>query len=127
MAGSVWTSRAQLCAPHHRSPKGRRAHKQTFGQRSKLVDRIQHLIPASDGGDDPIRIGGPGFGVGVLSRDEAVDGALEVDERVEGSPFQAAAVGWRDFERDTGAHAPSFACRPASGNPPGTRPLGSIH
>lgn len=49
--------------------------------------------PAPDGGDDPIGIGGPGegFRVGVLLGHKAVDGSLEVDQRVEGAAFQAPA------------------------------------
>jgi hypothetical protein len=46
----------------------------------RLVDGIQHLVPAFDGGDDLVGIGGPGEGLGllvVLSK-EAVDGGLEV-------------------------------------------------
>jgi hypothetical protein len=42
------------------------------------------LVPAFDGGDDLVGIGGPGEGLGllvVLSK-EAVDGGLEVDERM---------------------------------------------
>ena len=44
-----------------------------------LVDRIQHLVPASDGGDDAVRIGGPdeGLRVGIVVGDEAVDACLQ--------------------------------------------------
>ncbi len=54
------------------------------------MDRIQHLVPAFDGGDNPVWIGGPceGLGVGVLLGDEAVDGGLEVDQRVERAALQ---------------------------------------
>lgn len=48
-------------------------------------------MPAFDGGDDPVWVGGPseGLGVGVLLGDETVDGGLEVDERVECAALQA--------------------------------------
>ena len=56
-----------------------------------LVDRIQHLVPSSDGGDDFVGIGGPdeGLGIGVGLVEEAVDGGLEVDDRAEDAAFQA--------------------------------------
>jgi hypothetical protein len=43
------------------------------------------LVPAIDGGDDFFGIGGPfeGFGLLVVFRQEAVDGGLKVDDRVE--------------------------------------------
>ena len=50
-------------------------------------------MPPPDGGDDPIGVGGPleGLGVGgVVLGDEAVDGGLEVDERVERAALQPA-------------------------------------
>jgi len=49
------------------------------------------LVPAFDGGDDLVWIGGPGegFGVFVGFRDEAVDGGLEVDEGVEDTALEA--------------------------------------
>ena len=48
-------------------------------------------MPASDGGDDFVWIGGPceGLGVCVLLGDEAVDGGLEIDQRVECAALQA--------------------------------------
>jgi hypothetical protein len=51
------------------------------------------LVPAFDGGDDPIWIGGPqeGFGIIVGLPEEAVDCGLEVDEPVAaGAPFPYA-------------------------------------
>lgn len=49
-------------------------------------------MPAFDGGDDPVWIGGPceGLGVFVLLGDETVDGDLEVDERMERAALQAS-------------------------------------
>ena len=48
-----------------------------------LVDRISHLVPAVDGGDDFVGIGGPDerLWVGILVDEEAVDGGLEADQR----------------------------------------------
>ena len=49
------------------------------------------MVPAFDGGDDLVGIGGPGEGLGllvVLSK-EAVDGGLEVDERMKDSALEA--------------------------------------
>ena len=56
----------------------------------ELVDRIQHLMPSPDGGDDFVGIGGPGEGLGHLVGllDEAVDGGLEIDDRSEDAAFQ---------------------------------------
>jgi hypothetical protein len=56
------------------------------------VDQIYRLIPTFDGGDDFIGIGGPheGFGVIVGFLQEAVDGGLEIDNRAEGTAFEAA-------------------------------------
>jgi len=50
------------------------------------------LVPASDGGDDFIRISGPDEGLWafVVVGKEAVDGGLKVDERVEDAAFEAA-------------------------------------
>ena len=47
-------------------------------------------MPASDGGDDFVGIGGPyeGFGLGVVLGDEAVDGCLKVDDRSEDTSLQ---------------------------------------
>ena len=50
-------------------------------------------MPAFDGGDDAFWIGGPSerLWIGVLFGDEAVDGGLEVDERVECAPLETAS------------------------------------
>ena len=49
------------------------------------------MVPASDGGDDLIGIGGPyeGFGVIVGFPEEAVDGGLEINDRAERTAFEA--------------------------------------
>lgn len=49
------------------------------------------MVPALDGGDDFVGIGGPGEGLGLLVvlGEEAVDGGLEVDDGVEDAAFQA--------------------------------------
>ena len=54
------------------------------------VDGIQRLVPALDGGDDLVGIGGPGEGLGLLVvlGDEAVDGGLEVDDGAEDAALQ---------------------------------------
>ena len=57
------------------------------------MDCFRHLEPSISGGDNLVGIGAPGegfcLGFGVLP-DEAVDGGLEVDDRVEDAVFQAA-------------------------------------
>src|SRR5690606_38216906 len=57
-----------------------------------LVVRIQRLVPASDGGDNGIWIGGPGerLRLGIVLAQEAFDGGLEVDDRVEYPAFEPA-------------------------------------
>src|ERR1700681_4932149 len=57
-----------------------------------LVDRIYRVGPASDGGDNFVGVCGPdeGFGIIVGFAEEAVDGGLEVDDRAEHAPFEAA-------------------------------------
>ena len=42
-------------------------------------------MPAFDGGDDLIRVGGPDEGLGVMIGlfEEAIDGGLELDDRAE--------------------------------------------
>ena len=57
-----------------------------------LVDRIQHLVPSFDGGDDAVRIGGPDEGLRfcVVLADEAVDGGLEVDDGAEDAALEPA-------------------------------------
>ena len=56
------------------------------------MDQIKRLVPTFDGSDDFIGIGGPheGFGVIVGFLQEAVDGGLEIDNRVEDPAFEAA-------------------------------------
>ena len=50
------------------------------------------MVPTSDGSDDFIGIGGPHEGLGVIVGllQEAVDGGLEIDNRAEGTAFEAA-------------------------------------
>lgn len=50
-------------------------------------------MPASDSGDDAVRIGGPdeGLRVGVVVGDEEVDGGLEIDHRAEDAALQPAS------------------------------------
>jgi hypothetical protein len=51
------------------------------------------LVPAPDGSDDLVRIGGPGEGLWVIIGlgDEAVDSGLEFDDRAEHAALEAAA------------------------------------
>ena len=55
-----------------------------------LVDRIQHLVPSFDGGDDFIRVLGPSKGsrVGVGLGEEAIDGGLQLDDGSEHAAFE---------------------------------------
>ena len=48
------------------------------------------MVPALDGGDDLVGVGGPGEGLWLLVvlGEEAVDGGLEVDDGVEDAAFQ---------------------------------------
>jgi hypothetical protein len=64
----------------------------TIDSGSNLVDGIQRLVPALDGGDNFVGIGCPGEGVGLLVvlGKEAVDGGLEVDDGVEDAALEAA-------------------------------------
>jgi hypothetical protein len=50
------------------------------------------LVPAFDGGDDCVGIGGPheGFWVIIGFPQEAVDGGLAIDDGAEGTAFEAA-------------------------------------
>jgi hypothetical protein len=50
------------------------------------------LVPASDGSDDFVGIGGPHEGLGVIVGflQEAVDRGLEIDNRMEDAAFEAA-------------------------------------
>jgi hypothetical protein len=51
------------------------------------------LVPALDGSDDAVRVGGPdeGFGVVVGFADEAVDGGLEIGDGAEDTALEAAS------------------------------------
>ena len=57
---------------------------------SNLVERTQRSVPASDGGDDDIRVLGPAEGprCGVGLGDEAFDSGLERDEGVKNAALQ---------------------------------------
>jgi hypothetical protein len=46
------------------------------------VERIEHLVPTSDGGDDFVWVCGPGEGFWIVVgvRDEAVDGSFKVGD-----------------------------------------------
>src|SRR4051812_28357746 len=68
-----------------------RAQPESRGDHSRLVDGIQRLVPAYDGGDDLVGVCGPGEGLGVMVGlgEIAVDGGLEVDDRAEDAAFQA--------------------------------------
>ena len=48
------------------------------------------MVPSFHGSNDLVWIGGPGkgFGVFVGFGDEAIDGGLEIDERVEDATFE---------------------------------------
>ena len=50
-------------------------------------------MPAFDGGDDCVGIGGPGEGLWLLvgSAQEADDGGLEIDDRAEDAALEAVA------------------------------------
>lgn len=55
------------------------------------MDCIQHLMPTIGGGDDFVWIGGPdeGFWLLVEVGDEAIDGALEIDDALEDAALEA--------------------------------------
>lgn len=55
-----------------------------------LVDRIQHLVLAPDGGDNFVWISGPDEGSGSIVGlgEESVDGGLEVDDRSEDAALE---------------------------------------
>ena len=61
------------------------------------------MLPAFDGGEDALRIGGPdeGFGIGVCLGDEAVDSDLQVNDGSEDAAFEATAgeLGEEAFDR----------------------------
>ena len=48
------------------------------------------MVPAFDGRDDLVGIGGPdeGFGIGIALCEEAIDRGLEIDQRTERASFQ---------------------------------------
>lgn len=56
------------------------------------MNRVKHLVPSSDGGDDAIRVSGLAEGrrIAVCLGEEAVDGGLQVDDRSEDAAFQVA-------------------------------------
>lgn len=55
------------------------------------MDRIQHLVPSFDGGDNFVWVCGPceAFRLVVVLGEEAIDGSLEVNDGVEDTAFQA--------------------------------------
>ncbi len=57
-----------------------------------LVDGIQRLVPAFDGGDDAVGVGGPDewFRLIVVLGEEAVDGRLEVHDGAEDAALEAS-------------------------------------
>ena len=61
------------------------------------------MLPAFDGGEDALRIGGPdeGFGIGVCLSDEAVDSGLQVNDGSEHAALEATAgeLGKEAFDR----------------------------
>ena len=61
------------------------------------------MLPAFDGGEDALRIGGPdeGFGIGVCLSDEAVDSGLQVNDGSEHAALEATAgeLGEEAFDR----------------------------
>ena len=62
---------------------------------SRLVERPRRLIPASDPGDDVVRLGGPDEGprVGVRRGEVTVDRGLRLDGRVEAAAPVKPALG----------------------------------
>ena len=57
------------------------------------MDRIQHLVPASDGSDDFVGIGGPGERLWhlVCLVEEGVDGDLQLVDGAEHTAFQSSS------------------------------------
>ena len=49
-------------------------------------------MPAFDGGDDFVRVGGPseGLGMGVVIVEETIDGFLEIGHRAKDAAFESA-------------------------------------
>ena len=56
------------------------------------MDRIQRLVPSSDGGDDFVWIGGPGEGLRflIVLFEEAVDRGLQVGDRSKDAALEPA-------------------------------------
>jgi hypothetical protein len=54
------------------------------------TDNTLGLMPSSDGGDDFIGVGYPGFDVGVVIAEEAVDGRLNSTNRSEDASIKTA-------------------------------------
>jgi len=56
------------------------------------VDRIKHLLPTPDGGDDPVRISGSceGLRFGVALPDDAIDDGSDLDDGAEDAAPEAA-------------------------------------
>jgi hypothetical protein len=56
------------------------------------VDRIQHLVPSSDGGDDFVRVLGPSEGswISVGFGEEALDGGLQFNDGSEDATFESS-------------------------------------
>lgn len=54
------------------------------------MDEFQRLVPSTDSGDYFVRIGFPDEGARLLVvlLDEAIDGGLQVDDRVQDAVFQ---------------------------------------
>ncbi len=69
------------------------------------------MVPALDGGDDFVWVGGPGEGFWVIVGlvEEAVDGGLEVDDGAEDAAFEAYA-GERGEEALDGVDPGLVAC-----------------
>ncbi len=67
--------------PHHPT----RPHRAQPIEAPQLVVRRQHLIPSADLGDDAVWVSGPDEGLGhpIVLGEIAIDGGLEVDQRVE--------------------------------------------
>src|SRR6516225_6128489 len=70
---------------HHRNSIAKIGYSSGFASGSNLT-----LGPAPDGGDDPVGVGGPDERLGriVGLGEEAVDGGLEVDDRLEHAAFE---------------------------------------
>jgi hypothetical protein len=60
------------------------------GSTLRLTDGVQGVVAPPDGGDDLIWIGGPSEGPWIVVGlgEKAVDGGLEVDDRLEHAAFE---------------------------------------